>query len=123
MLPIYMINRLNLRTKFVLNITKMNPIHFCLLQINTFNWYHVKNSPGKKKQGEPLTSTNYRRIKGYDILTIGDVENLIKRKATNEEELRYIRNIVEVYIELTLTVTIYELVAWTKNEKKNVILR
>lgn len=57
----------------------------------------IKVSLSKRRQGELLTSLDYRRIKRYDILTIGDVEKLIKKRTSSEDEIKYFCHIDELY--------------------------
>lgn len=57
----------------------------------------VKASLCKRRESKPLTSLDYRRIKRYDILSIGDVEKLIKKRSTNDDEIKYFCHIDELY--------------------------
>ena len=49
----------------------------------------VKEAQMLSKNKQPLTSKHYRRIKRYDILTIGDVEKLVGVNSKGDSSIHY----------------------------------
>ncbi|KAK9730283.1 hypothetical protein QE152_g15353 [Popillia japonica] len=42
----------------------------------------------KKRRNAPLTTLEYRRLERYDILAIGDVDKLLEKRRSDEEQIR-----------------------------------
>lgn len=74
------------KNKFILTPTKYSEI-VC----------QVKSAMEKKRGNAPLTTLEYRRLKRYDILTIGDVDKLIEKRISDEEQIRYFCHTDELY--------------------------